>query len=287
MECYHGAAKRQRVSMVEPSALTRLANIDVLGHLATFLEAGELCQVRATCKALGSSDESAFNGLSMAEEAARRIFESASDDEKGHAAAARRRGLDRALLGRSVEYQAGDKAAVRGTSDAGTSSAICGNHVMRAGKHWATFIFGREVAGRRRCRSVGVIRPLPGWDQRALERCTPNDPRLWRAVLRERTSRWEGDVHFCQFYHTGNCWYSNWGGTDQISDWEGFDNFDEDIDTLGMLLDLDSGGLSVYQNGQRVGILKNELAGVYCWFFSIGGIGGSTSIMRGYDVVDA
>ncbi|EJK52393.1 hypothetical protein THAOC_28335, partial [Thalassiosira oceanica] len=181
MECYHGAAKRQRVSTVEPSALTRLANIDVLGHLATFLEAGELCHVRATCKALGSSDESAFDGLSMAEEAARRIFGSASDEEKAmmprqdgegwielyhHLLMLRARLTFDQLLGRSVEYQAGDKAAVRGTSDFGTSSAICGNHVMRAGKHWATFIFGREDSA---YQSVGVIRPLPGWDQRALE----------------------------------------------------------------------------------------------------------------------
>ncbi|EJK65593.1 hypothetical protein THAOC_13530 [Thalassiosira oceanica] len=78
---HRGAAKRRRISTVEP-ALTILANIDVLGHLATFLEAGELCQVRATCKTLGSSDESAFDSLSMTEEAARRMIESASDEEK-------------------------------------------------------------------------------------------------------------------------------------------------------------------------------------------------------------
>ncbi|EJK46142.1 hypothetical protein THAOC_35206 [Thalassiosira oceanica] len=315
MECYHGAAKRQRVSTVEPSALTRLANIDVLSHLATFLEAGELCQVRATCKALGSSDESAFDGLSMAEEAARRIFESASDEEKAmlprhdnegwielyhHLLMLRARLTFDQLLGRFVEYQAGDKAAVQGTSDFGTSSAICGNHVMRAGKHWATFISGREDSA---YQSVGVIRPLPGWDQRRLvdlltlrgpyvqrDQFHPANPIFWEDLRRERTSRWEGDVHFCHLYLSGNCNcnYSDLEGVrNQISDWQGFDNFDRDIDTLGMLLDLDSGRLSVYQNGQRVGILKDGLAGVYCWFTSIGGIGGSTSIMRGYDVVDA
>jgi len=79
MECARGVAKRQRVSTVASA----LANIDVLGLLATFLDADELCQVKATCKALGSRDESAFEGLSMTEEAARRIFEqSASDEEK-------------------------------------------------------------------------------------------------------------------------------------------------------------------------------------------------------------
>ncbi|EJK54202.1 hypothetical protein THAOC_26230, partial [Thalassiosira oceanica] len=189
------------------------------------------------------------------------------------------------LLGRSVDYQAGDEAAVHGTSDAGASSAICGNHIMRAGKHWATFIFGWEAAG---CRSVGVIRPLPGWDQRRLDEFHIANQGLWRAMLRERISRWEGDVHFCRIFLSGYCWYSNLEGVrNQRSDWDGFDNFDEDIDTLGMLLDLDSGTLSVYQNGKRVGILKDGLAGVYCWFTSFGGIGGSLSIMRGYDVIDA
>ncbi|EJK71375.1 hypothetical protein THAOC_07195 [Thalassiosira oceanica] len=299
MECYHGAAKRQRVSTVEPSVLTRLANIDVLGHLATFLEAGELCQVRATCKALGSSDESAFDGLSMAEEAARRIFESASDEEKAmlprqdgegwielyhHLLMLRARLTFDQLVGRNIEYQEGDKAAVQWT-DFSFSSAICGNHIMRAGKHWATFVSHVFL-------SVGVIRPLPGWDQRGLDSFNPLQRQFREDLRRERTSRWEWDVHFCQFYHNGQfagqCWYSNWEGTDRRSIWEGIDNFDKDNDTLGMLLDLDSGRLSVYRNGQRVGILKNELAGVYCWIacLSIGGIGGSASIMRGYDVID-
>ncbi|EJK44983.1 hypothetical protein THAOC_36435, partial [Thalassiosira oceanica] len=52
MECACGAAKRQKFSSLE--SLDALASIDILGHLATFLEPSELCQVRATCKALGA-----------------------------------------------------------------------------------------------------------------------------------------------------------------------------------------------------------------------------------------
>ena len=37
------------------------------------------------------------------------------------------------------------------------------------------------------------------------------------------------------------------------------------IETLGMLIDLDSGTLSVYQNGRSLGTLKDGLAGVYWW----------------------
>ncbi|EJK55205.1 hypothetical protein THAOC_25085 [Thalassiosira oceanica] len=294
MECSHGAAKRQRVSTVAST----LASIDVLGHLATFLEAGELCQVRATCKALGYQEHAAFDGLSMADEAARRIFESASDDEKAmlprhdgegwielyhHLLMLRTRLTFDQLVGRYIEYQEGNnRAAVRSNGES-SASAICGHHVMRAGKHWATFDFGREDLG---YHSVGVIRPLPGWDQRTLEEFHPINSRYWDDLRRERTSRWEGDVNFCYFYLSGNCWYSDWDETDQISNWEGFNNYDKEIDTLGMLLDFDSGTLSVYQNGQRVGILKDGLAGVYCWITCFRGFGRG-AIGRGYDVIGA
>ncbi|EJK54698.1 hypothetical protein THAOC_25653, partial [Thalassiosira oceanica] len=81
MACACGAAKRQKVSSLE--SLDALASIDILGHLATFLEPSELCQVRAACKALGSREHVTFDGLSITEEAARRIFEQrASDKEK-------------------------------------------------------------------------------------------------------------------------------------------------------------------------------------------------------------
>ncbi|EJK45909.1 hypothetical protein THAOC_35454, partial [Thalassiosira oceanica] len=260
MECARGAAKRRRVSTVESA----LASIDVLGHLAAFLEAGELCQVRATCKALGSRDDSAFDGLSMTEEVARRIYESASDEEKAmlprhdgegwielyhHLLMLRARLTFDQLVGCCVEYQEGDKAAVHGIP--GASSAICGNHIMRAGKHWATFVFGSEDLGHLGLQSVGVIRPLPGWDQWGLEDFHPFfDESILDDLLLERTSRWEGDVHCCHFYLNGDCWYSNWEGEVE-SFWEGVDNYDKGIHTLGLLLDLDSGTLSLYQNGQK------------------------------------
>ena len=65
------AAKCHRVIASESA----LANIDILSRIAAFLNAIELCLVKATCKALGSKDQAAFNGLSMTEEAARRMYE--------------------------------------------------------------------------------------------------------------------------------------------------------------------------------------------------------------------
>ena len=39
--------------------------------------------------------------------------------------------------------------------------------------------------------------------------------------------------------------------------------------TIGMLLDLDEGTLSVYKNGRKLGVMKRELAGHYCWVVSL------------------
>ena len=50
-----------------------------------------------------------------------------------------------------------------------------------------------------------------------------------------------------------------------------------------MLLDLGEGTLSVYQNGRRVGTLKDGLAGEYCWIAGFE-CGGDVSIQRGYEV---
>ena len=50
-----------------------------------------------------------------------------------------------------------------------------------------------------------------------------------------------------------------------------------------MLLDLDEGTLSVYQNGRRVGTLKDGLAGEYCWIAGFKSKG-DVSIQRGYNL---
>jgi len=172
------AAKRQKIATVESA----LANIDVLGQLAVFLEANDLCHVKATCKALGyANDGAAFNGLSMTEEAARRVFESALDEEKAmlprydgeswielyhHLLMLRERLTFDQLVGRYVEYREGNKAVVQMqgkiVNHGVFSQAISGNHIMRAGKHWATFTSSSNFG---HIQTVGVIRPLPGWSR--------------------------------------------------------------------------------------------------------------------------
>ena len=275
------------------------------------MDADELRQVGATCKALGSGGHVAFDGLSMTEEAGRRIFEqSASGKEKAllprhddegwielchHLQMSRSRLTFDQLVGVCVKYEDDDRAAVQ-WKPGGASSAICGNHIMRVGKHWATFVVCEEEFGE--YLPFGVIRPLLGWGQRRLQLFHPSNPKFRDDLRRERTSRWEGDVHFCLFYHylSGECWYSDWEGVTNrrsshfnISRGDNIgpgDSWSRRMKTFGMLLDLDSGTLSVYQNGQRVGTLKDGLAGVYCWTACLAGWG-SVSIERGYGVIDA
>jgi len=290
-----GGAKRQRVATAVESAL---ANIDVVSTLAAFLGANDLCQVRATCKALGSAnDGAAFNGLSMTEEAARRVYESASGEEKPmlprcegeswielyhHLLMLRARLTFNQLVGRGVGYQGGDYAAVQSKVDKSLwSHAICGNHIMRSGKHWATF----TSSSRFECnQSVGVIRPLPGWDKRELDSFSPFFDRFQQDLRRERTDRWEGDVHYCRFNtRTGYFYWSCWEGDVADTNWEGHGDYDEHCTSLGMLLDLGNGTLSVYQNGRRLGTLKDGLAGEYCWTAGFWG-NGDVSIRRGHNV---
>ena len=290
-----GTAKRQRVATVESA----LANIDVISQLAAFLEASDLCQVQATCKALGSTnDETAFNGLSMTEETARRLFESASDEEKAmlpryngeswielyhHLMMLRARLTFDQLVGRGVEYRGGDKAAVQGKRNP-HSQAICGNHIMRAGKHWVTFT---SYSGFQPQHRVGVIRPLPGWDKKGLHSFNPASSFFYEDFQQERTDRWEGVVHCCRLNMRGGyCFWYDWEGHFQETNWEGRNSYDDNGTSLGMLLDLGNGTLSLYQNGRRLGTLKDGLAGEYCWIVGFGGKG-DLSIQRGYEAITA
>ena len=69
--------KRQKVATVE----SVLFNPDVVILLADLLDARDLLQVSQACKALGGK-QAAYTGLSLVEEAARRLLECASEWER-------------------------------------------------------------------------------------------------------------------------------------------------------------------------------------------------------------
>lgn len=69
------AVKRQKLE-------SALFNPDVVFLLAALLDARDLRQASLACKALGAKEAAAYNGLSLAEEAARRLLKCASDWER-------------------------------------------------------------------------------------------------------------------------------------------------------------------------------------------------------------
>ena len=82
----------------------------------------------------------------------------------------------------------------------------------------------------------------------------------------------------------GLCIWSDWRGdcAKTIRHWEGRNDYDIYCSSIGMLLDLDDGTLSVYHYGRKLGTLKDGLAGEYCWtaqFCSFGDV----TIQRGYN----
>ena len=102
----------------------------------------------------------------------------------------------------------------------------------------------------------------------------------------ERTDGWEGDMHYCRFdikhgLFLWSAWECGSSNDFRIVYWEGQDHYDRDCMELGMLLDLDSGTLSVYQNCQRFGTVTDGLAGEYCWLAGVHSAG-DVSIQRGY-----
>ena len=296
-ECARVAVKRQRVAT---SVESGLANIDVVSQLAAFLEASDLCQVNATCKAFGAKNETAFDGLSMTEEASRRVYEDASDEEKAmlprfngeswielyhHLLMLRARLTFDQLVGSYVEYHGRDKTIVQGNKVNGRmeySEAICGNHIMRAGKHWATFTSLSFENGH----TVGVIRPIPGWEKKGLVSFSPALHSFHDDLVQERTTRWEGGVQYCRLGVRSSVFYwSNWRDEyAENTNWEGYNKYNGYCTTLGMFLDLESGTLSLYQYGRRLGTLKDGLAGEYCWIAGFSEAEQYISIQRGYSV---
>ena len=94
-------------------------------------------------------------------------------------------------------------------------------------------------------------------------------------LLGERNERWgDSNVNGCQYSFTnGLCYWSDWELIEQSEaarkTWEGQEGLSSATQagngTLGLLLDLDEGTLSVYKNGRRLGTMMSGLSGEYCW----------------------
>ena len=83
------------------------------------------------------------------------------------------------------------------------------------------------------------------------------------------------DIEGHMFYSTGTG--RRCPGPRDSRSWEGAEGAEEG-DTIGLLLDLDEGTLSVYKNGRKLGVMASGLTGVYCWAVSMGSEGDSIRI---------
>ncbi|EJK53057.1 hypothetical protein THAOC_27573 [Thalassiosira oceanica] len=160
------------------------------------------------------------------------------------------------------------------------SAALCSNHVLRSGKHFAVF------TGLKGFSVIGVVRPvqikLSDFGEGELKTFDPRNRRFWEYQLRQRTARWtDSNVHCCsvsKVFASGSAFSHDWR-----SDKPGVSIDGLQSDTpIGLLLDLEEGTLSIYQNGQRLATLKDGLSGEYCWYAAVGGFTRPISIKRGF-----
>ncbi|EJK76418.1 hypothetical protein THAOC_01818, partial [Thalassiosira oceanica] len=171
------------------------------------------------------------------------------------------------LIGNDVFHPSvSSKSRVCGDFGAYWNSAIspC---VMRGGRHFAKFSIGAwswDVFV-----TVGVIRPITGWDERGIENFLPSiidsNDSVSHDLLAERTEKWHGDIHCCSYCcWDGSCCRTDWY-TKSTNDWVGQENYRRSS-TTGLLLDLAEGSLSVFKDGRRLGTMASGLMGEYCWF---------------------
>ena len=60
----------------------------------------------------------------------------------------------------------------------------------------------------------------------------------------------------------------DWENEQDCPQWQGSEGLGE-RGTIGLLLDLHEGTLSVFKNGSRLGVTKDGLGGEYVWFVSV------------------
>ncbi|EJK44908.1 hypothetical protein THAOC_36515 [Thalassiosira oceanica] len=285
------AVKRQKVATVESA----LFNPDVVFLLAALLDARDLCQVSQTCKTLGGKRANAIDGLSLVEEAARRLFECASEWERSclpmypgegwielhhHLLMLRSKLTFDQLVGINVQHGE-DRSIIRTVPGQRiASSALCSNHVMRSGKHFAVFtgITGYSIIGA--VRPVRIKRSDFVGEEEELNIFHPGMIRFWEYLLGQRTARWtDSNVHCCSVSQgvAGNSFWHDWRSRKLGVSIDGLQR----NAPIGLLLDLEEETLSMYQNGQRVATLKDGLSGEYCWYAAVGVVSRPISIERG------
>ena len=276
-----------------PSATLDTLDNDLLIRCASHLDANGLAQLGRTSAQFGIPQAGQERSL-VNETALQWFLQSATDEETSclpkHDDESEV-GLCRALesLRRPLRFDelVGDgfspqenPARVTHTAYGSWSTAMSG-HTMRGGRHFVEFSITNDE-GYTNAVCLGVIRPVSltnGIDLKADWR-GPVDPvtvvswdspaisAKWRS---QRTAKWgDSNVHCCTYCcSTGQCYWTDWHYDKNASDWQGRDGLGGSGGTIGLLLDLDEGTLSLFKNGRLLGMMKDGLSGEYCWSVSV------------------
>ncbi|EJK51475.1 hypothetical protein THAOC_29344, partial [Thalassiosira oceanica] len=79
----------------------------------------------------------------------------------------------------------------------------------------------------------------------------------------------DSNVHACDYNcDDGKMNWTDWEDYEIDNEWEGMESCPSG-NTVGMLLNLDEGTLTVYKNNRRLGVIKDGLSGSYCWYIEV------------------
>ncbi|EJK47417.1 hypothetical protein THAOC_33866 [Thalassiosira oceanica] len=268
------------------AATVDLSRVDtsIVRHVTSFLASSrELLKLALTCKSFGWRQPTSTLNWSLVEEVARQAACSMATEEEMGCLPQYVRGtatwlsiLHRyehllmfdVLLGGFIEHRNGDKTAVCATGGFFSYSvAVSSSYVMTSGAHYAEFLITGKPY-------IGIVRPMPGLDADAYhegEFCFIGMARLQPDFLVQRSDDWgDGEVHACEYYkYDGGVNWTDWDDDRIDEEWEGRESR-QSGDTVGMLLNLDEGTLTVCKNNRRLGVIKDGLSGPYCWYVCLG-----------------
>ena len=240
-----------------------------------------------------SSEVGGDDSLSLIDETARRIVHDVATEEE-MAALPRYDGGDNWLckynylqslrvplafdqLVGPIRYVDGNKTCVASNDSTSDWATAFSNNIMMAGKHYVSF----EVCNPRSLfLLLGVMRPGEAMQSAKYH---PLLPLFYHNFTQRKGSvQYNNTVNCCMYYSCDGCCSSHdWGeGFSVRNEWDGMESLSAGSYTVGMLLDLDEGTLSVYKNGRKLGVMKRGLAGQYCWVVSLLG-GNQVTIKRG------
>ena len=280
-------AKRRKTEECKPCMELVMFNNDSLYKIASYLPADGLLNLALTCRQFGivptrSSGEGESDSLSLVEETARRIVQDIATEEE-MAVLPRYDGenwlskynylqllqmpLTFDQLVGLIEYVDEKKSCVaQASNNSPIFSTAFSNNIMMAGKHYVSFEASHRTGTGL---LLGVMRPGEAMQS------AQGFP-LFSSFCEHFTQRngsWQHNnrVDCCMYDSSdGYCWSSDWVEGDSALGvfWEGMEGLSGSF-TVGMLLDLDEGTLSVYKNERKLGVMKRGLAGHYCWAVSL------------------